>query len=105
VGVAAKLAVAESAPVITGLLLVVARLVHLHLPDTLACLASQPAPHGAHAHLALAPGEGFVWDYRHVARDSLCQTQHMVLVRRSQTMFPRGAQRSSAQCRLQLWLC
>jgi hypothetical protein len=32
--------------VITGLLLVVARLVHLHLPDTLACLASQPAPHG-----------------------------------------------------------
>ena len=31
---------------ITGLLLVVARLVHLHLPDTLSCLASQPAPHG-----------------------------------------------------------
>lgn len=37
---------AESTPVITGLLLVVARLVHLHLPDTLACLASQTAPRG-----------------------------------------------------------
>lgn len=46
-GTAGKLAVSESTPVITGLLLVVARLLHLHLPDTLACLASQPAPHGA----------------------------------------------------------
>ena len=45
---AEKLAVAESIPVVTGLLLVVARLVHLHLPDTLSCLASQPAPKGAH---------------------------------------------------------
>lgn len=36
----------ESTPVITGLLLVIARLLHSHLPDTLACLASQPAPPG-----------------------------------------------------------
>lgn len=81
---------------ITGLLLVVARLVHLHLPDTLACLASQPTPHGVHAHLALAPSEEILWDHRHVARDSLCQNQHMVLVRRSQTIFPRAAQRNAS---------
>jgi hypothetical protein len=54
---AEKLAVAESIPVVTGLLLVVARLVHLHLPDTLSCLASQPAPKGAHHHCERWPLE------------------------------------------------
>lgn len=43
----AKLAVAQSTLLISSLLLVVARLVHLHLPELVACLAAMPAPDGA----------------------------------------------------------
>ena len=85
---------------ITGLLLVVARLVHLHLPDTLACLAAQPAPHGVHI---LAWLSGIALDCRRVARpDSLSRHQDMVLVLRS-TRHSVSKQ-LSAMLPAQLWL-
>ena len=46
--VVAKLSVAQSTLLISSLLLVIARLVHLHLPELIHCLASMPSPaHGA----------------------------------------------------------
>ena len=46
--VVAKLAMAQSTLLISSLLLVIARLVHLHLPELVQCLAAMPAPAGAH---------------------------------------------------------
>lgn len=47
----AKLRVAQSTLLISSLLLVVARLVHLHLPELVRCLAAMPGPTGARAEL------------------------------------------------------
>ena len=44
--VASKLAVAQSTVLRSSLLLVIARLVHMHLPELLHCLATLPAPGG-----------------------------------------------------------
>lgn len=53
----AKLGVAQSTLLISSLLLVVARLVHLYLPELVACLAAMPGPAGA-------PGLGFGLGFR-----------------------------------------